>query len=146
MDLSHLIGSNLLRAYMHGFFMDIRLYKKVKLVNYAIWFIEDEENTQTVDCATPYCLFLSKSFRALMAVRATKYAHTCDTVHQCFISGYCTSFHRQKVSQNSLTMKLTRRRRSSRNLMKREKIESNPNRNYLLLIKIWLKNSSILRR
>lgn len=27
--LSHLIGSSLLRAYMHGFFMDIRLYHKV---------------------------------------------------------------------------------------------------------------------
>lgn len=27
--LSHLIGSPLLRAYMHGFFMDIRLYHKV---------------------------------------------------------------------------------------------------------------------
>ncbi|MGH0149719.1 UNVERIFIED_CONTAM: hypothetical protein FKN15_052004 [Acipenser sinensis] len=28
--LAHLIGSPLLRAYMHGFFMDIRLYHKVK--------------------------------------------------------------------------------------------------------------------
>uniref|UniRef100_A0A8D0CZK5 Nucleolar protein 10 n=1 Tax=Sander lucioperca TaxID=283035 RepID=A0A8D0CZK5_SANLU len=28
--LSHLVGSSLLRAYMHGFFMDIRLYHKVK--------------------------------------------------------------------------------------------------------------------
>lgn len=27
--LSHLVGSSLLRAYMHGFFMDIRLYHKV---------------------------------------------------------------------------------------------------------------------
>lgn len=27
--LAHLIGSSLLRAYMHGFFMDIRLYHKV---------------------------------------------------------------------------------------------------------------------
>ncbi|CAB1331046.1 unnamed protein product [Coregonus sp. 'balchen'] len=29
-SLSHLVGSALLRAYMHGFFMDIRLYHKVK--------------------------------------------------------------------------------------------------------------------
>ena len=28
--LSHLIGTNLLRAYMHGYFMDIRLYRKAK--------------------------------------------------------------------------------------------------------------------
>ena len=27
--LSHLIGTNLLRAYMHGYFMDIQLYHKV---------------------------------------------------------------------------------------------------------------------
>jgi len=25
-----LIGTNLLRAYMHGFFMDVRLYNKAK--------------------------------------------------------------------------------------------------------------------
>jgi ribosome biogenesis protein ENP2 len=31
--LSNLIGTNVLRAYMHGYFMDIRLYKKAKLVN-----------------------------------------------------------------------------------------------------------------
>lgn len=30
--LEHLIGSNLLRAYMHGYFMDIRLYERVKAV------------------------------------------------------------------------------------------------------------------
>lgn len=30
--LSHLIGSSVLRPYMHGFFMDIRLWKKVKAV------------------------------------------------------------------------------------------------------------------
>ncbi|XP_078069267.1 nucleolar protein 10 [Mustelus asterias] len=30
LGLAHLIGSSLLRAYMHGFFMDIRLYHKVK--------------------------------------------------------------------------------------------------------------------
>ncbi|MGH0166503.1 UNVERIFIED_CONTAM: hypothetical protein FKN15_000333 [Acipenser sinensis] len=30
LGLAHLIGSPLLRAYMHGFFMDIRLYHKVK--------------------------------------------------------------------------------------------------------------------
>lgn len=31
--LTHLIGSPLLRAYMHGFFMDIRLYHKVTQTN-----------------------------------------------------------------------------------------------------------------
>jgi ribosome biogenesis protein ENP2 len=31
LGLSHLIGSDLLRAYMHGYFMDIRLYNQVKL-------------------------------------------------------------------------------------------------------------------
>lgn len=30
MNLGQLIGSSLLRAYMHGFFMDVRLYKKVE--------------------------------------------------------------------------------------------------------------------
>uniref|UniRef100_A0A3Q3GIC0 Nucleolar protein 10 n=1 Tax=Labrus bergylta TaxID=56723 RepID=A0A3Q3GIC0_9LABR len=30
LGLSHLVGSTLLRGYMHGFFMDIRLYHKVK--------------------------------------------------------------------------------------------------------------------
>lgn len=30
LGLSHLKGTNLLRAYMHGFFMDIRLYRKAR--------------------------------------------------------------------------------------------------------------------
>ncbi|XP_039118255.1 nucleolar protein 10-like isoform X2 [Dioscorea cayenensis subsp. rotundata] len=30
LNLTHLIGSNLLRAYMHGFFIDYRLYKKAQ--------------------------------------------------------------------------------------------------------------------
>jgi len=30
LGLGHLLGSPLLRAYMHGFFIDIRLYKKAK--------------------------------------------------------------------------------------------------------------------
>ncbi|XP_056282519.1 nucleolar protein 10 [Pseudoliparis swirei] len=30
LGLAHLVGSSLLRAYMHGYFMDIRLYHKVK--------------------------------------------------------------------------------------------------------------------
>ena len=34
LDLSHLIGSNLLRAYMHGFFMDTRLYNEVRIYIY----------------------------------------------------------------------------------------------------------------
>lgn len=28
LGLEHLIGSNLLKAYMHGFFVDLRLYEK----------------------------------------------------------------------------------------------------------------------
>ena len=31
LGLSHLIGSDLLRAYMHGYFMDIRLYNQVSI-------------------------------------------------------------------------------------------------------------------
>ena len=30
LNLTSLIGTNLLRAYMHGFFVDYRLYKKVR--------------------------------------------------------------------------------------------------------------------
>lgn len=30
LGLNHLIGTNLLRAYMHGFFMDVKLYNKAK--------------------------------------------------------------------------------------------------------------------
>ena len=29
LGLSHLVGTNLLKAYMHGYFMDLRLYSKV---------------------------------------------------------------------------------------------------------------------
>ncbi|XP_017782995.1 PREDICTED: nucleolar protein 10 [Nicrophorus vespilloides] len=32
LGLEHLIGTNLLRGYMHGYFMDVRLYKKAKSV------------------------------------------------------------------------------------------------------------------
>lgn len=32
LGLDHLVGSNMLRAYMHGYFVDIRLYKKAKSV------------------------------------------------------------------------------------------------------------------
>lgn len=31
LGLAHLVGTNLLRAYMHGYFMDIRLYRKVNI-------------------------------------------------------------------------------------------------------------------
>jgi len=33
LGLANLVGTNVLRAYMHGYFMDIRLYKKAKLLN-----------------------------------------------------------------------------------------------------------------
>lgn len=29
LNLTHLIGTNVLRAYMHGFFINYKLYKKV---------------------------------------------------------------------------------------------------------------------
>lgn len=32
LKLTNLIGTNLLRAYMHGFFIDYRLYKKVMML------------------------------------------------------------------------------------------------------------------
>lgn len=36
LNLTSLIGTNLLRAYMHGFFIDYRLYKKVKPYVYLL--------------------------------------------------------------------------------------------------------------
>ncbi|XP_077299588.1 nucleolar protein 10 lethal (2) 34Fd [Arctopsyche grandis] len=33
LGLGHLLGTNLLRAYMHGYFMDVRLYKKAKSIS-----------------------------------------------------------------------------------------------------------------
>ncbi|OZJ04886.1 hypothetical protein BZG36_02508 [Bifiguratus adelaidae] len=32
LNMEHLIGSNVLKAYMHGFFVDLRLYEKAKLI------------------------------------------------------------------------------------------------------------------
>jgi ribosome biogenesis protein ENP2 len=32
LGLEHMVGTNVLRAYMHGFFLDARLYKKAKLI------------------------------------------------------------------------------------------------------------------
>ncbi|KAH3831940.1 nucleolar protein 10-like [Dreissena polymorpha] len=40
LGLTHLIGSNLLRAYMHGFFLDIRLYHKAKSITEPFAFEE----------------------------------------------------------------------------------------------------------
>lgn len=34
LNLTNLIGTNLLRAYMHGYFVDYRLYKKVKTLTW----------------------------------------------------------------------------------------------------------------
>lgn len=34
LNLTNLIGTNLLQAYMHGFFVDYRLYKKVRLSSF----------------------------------------------------------------------------------------------------------------
>ena len=35
LELAHLIGSNVLRAYMHGYFIDLRLYEKVNFLKYT---------------------------------------------------------------------------------------------------------------
>ncbi|RKP05139.1 hypothetical protein THASP1DRAFT_20151, partial [Thamnocephalis sphaerospora] len=32
LGMEHLIGTNVLKAYMHGYFMDLRLYEKAKLI------------------------------------------------------------------------------------------------------------------
>lgn len=40
LGLGHLIGTSLLRAYMHGFFMDVRLYRKAKSVSAPFEFEE----------------------------------------------------------------------------------------------------------
>ena len=36
LNLTSLIGTNLLRASMHGFFIDYKLYKKVNMVTYML--------------------------------------------------------------------------------------------------------------
>lgn len=40
LNLTSLIGTNLLRAYMHGFFIDYRLYKKVSQFNLFLTLFE----------------------------------------------------------------------------------------------------------
>lgn len=40
LGLDHLIGSNMLRAYMHGFFIDVRLYNKAKALTQPFAFDE----------------------------------------------------------------------------------------------------------
>jgi hypothetical protein len=35
LGLGHLIGTEFIRAYMHGFFLDIRLYHKVGIICFA---------------------------------------------------------------------------------------------------------------
>lgn len=35
--LTHLVGTNMLRAYMHGYFMDIKLYHKVNEPSQLSW-------------------------------------------------------------------------------------------------------------
>lgn len=39
LNLTSLIGTDLLRAYMHGFFIDYRLYKKVRIFNTQAYFL-----------------------------------------------------------------------------------------------------------
>ena len=44
LELNHLIGTNLLRAYMHGFFIDLRLYEKAKSIVNPFAYEEYREN------------------------------------------------------------------------------------------------------
>ncbi|TYH09938.1 hypothetical protein ES288_A07G137500v1 [Gossypium darwinii] len=41
LNLTNLIGTNLLRAYMHGFFIDFRLYKKARLLFFLLFLVKD---------------------------------------------------------------------------------------------------------
>lgn len=36
--LSHLIGTSMLRAYMHGYFMDVRLYEQARVLTQPLAF------------------------------------------------------------------------------------------------------------
>lgn len=47
LNLDHLIGTNLLRAYMHGFFVDLRLYEKAKAI--ANPFAYDDYKKQQIE-------------------------------------------------------------------------------------------------
>jgi ribosome biogenesis protein ENP2 len=47
LNLDHLIGTNLLRAYMHGYFVDLRLYEKAKAI--ANPFAYDDYKRQQVE-------------------------------------------------------------------------------------------------
>lgn len=44
MGMEHLVGTNLLRAYMHGFFMDMKLYSKAKSASNPFAFEEYKRN------------------------------------------------------------------------------------------------------
>lgn len=46
LGLSHLVGTNVVRAYMHGFFLDFRLYEKAKLI--ADPFAYDEHRQRAI--------------------------------------------------------------------------------------------------
>ncbi|TYH70081.1 hypothetical protein ES332_D05G094000v1, partial [Gossypium tomentosum] len=41
LNLTNLIGTNLLRAYMHGFFIDFRLYQKARLLFFLLFLVKD---------------------------------------------------------------------------------------------------------
>lgn len=43
LNLEHLIGTNLLKAYMHGFFVDLRLYEKAKAISNPFEFEEHKK-------------------------------------------------------------------------------------------------------
>lgn len=53
LGLSHLIGTNLLRAYMHGYFIDIRLYHKAKALAQPFTYDEYKRKKirETIDAA-----------------------------------------------------------------------------------------------
>ncbi|BFZ60257.1 Small ribosomal subunit bioproteinsis [Saitoella coloradoensis] len=47
LGLDHLIGTNVVRAYMHGFFLDLRLYEKAKLIANPFAYAEHRAATIT---------------------------------------------------------------------------------------------------
>lgn len=70
LDLMHLIGSNLLRAYMHGFFMDARLYNEVKTIVNPLAYDEYRKATieKAIENSTTKRLKLKKAVRMLPKV------------------------------------------------------------------------------
>lgn len=59
MNLAQLIGTSLLKAYMHGFFMDIRLYKKVTTGHRQQLYQVLPSTVQSFNCTNIYLILRS---------------------------------------------------------------------------------------